>query len=548
MVEQTLRKKPWYRLRNLILGAMALIVVWLGWAFFEVWKVYTGEPKITRDYRAEFRKLSEKAAGVAEGSGDEAWDKFVEATARCSDIIREYEKRIRNGELPARKIPGYDDEYPVVDFGLVRQGASIPDQVAREREVLQLLRNEGIFASLARFAAIGPGFRKGDNSVSMMEELMPELAHARILAQARGASMRISLSEGDHAEVARAVDELLAVSRTLSHQPAMISTLVGIAISTLALAELKTELLESEFDEASCRALLKSFDRHPIADVALILRGEQAAFHDFVQRFFSDNERGNGYIDAKSVQVLSGSALMPGDRSFWSAAVGRFLIPSRAQTIAHFDEFVELCQKELQLAPSKRWQGSFDSDRFVDALGRRDMIVKLMIPPVDKCFDSIATGEQNYEATRVMVALELFHTLHQRWPATLDELAPEILPKPPRDPLHGGAFGYRLLENDPHGRPYVLYSFGIDEQDDGGKMTTPLLKSGFEYSSDDYKALSDRNFSGFDFVFNVPRHPSQFEATPRDEASDLDADDDGDGDGEIETATETEAGTETESG
>src|SRR5687768_5519211 len=99
MNEPAMRKKPWYRLRNLILGALALIVLLLGWGFLEVWKVYTGEPKITRDYRAEFRRLSEKAAGVPEGSGDEAWGKLVEATSQCKSIIEEYEYLIDEGKV-----------------------------------------------------------------------------------------------------------------------------------------------------------------------------------------------------------------------------------------------------------------------------------------------------------------------------------------------------------------------------------------------------------------------------------------------------------------
>ena len=503
MNERTASKKPWYRLRNLILGALVLIVLLLGWAFLEVWKVYTGEPKITRDYRAEFRRTSEKAAGVPEGSGDEAWEKFIEATSRCNEIIRKYEQRISDGEVPARKLPDDSFEDPTVMFELVRHGTSIPRGLDREREVIQLLRDQGVLVSLAEFAAMSPGFRNADNSVSMLEQLMPELSQARGLAKARAASMRLALEKGDHAEIARAVDELLAMSRTLSHQPGLICTLVGLSINALTLNELRIELLESEFDEASCRALLRSFDRHPNADATLALKGEQAAFHDFTQRFFTDNGRGNGYINAKTLQAVSGNATFGQSRSFGGALIGRFVLPSRMQTEARYDQFVELCLQELALPPAKRGLGTFDSDRFITSLGRREAIVKLMIPAVEKCFDSIAMGQQTYEAARVMVALELFHALHKRWPDSLDELAPSILPQLPRDPLHGGAFGYRLLENDSRGWPYLLYSFGLDEADDGGKQLAD--------ENTLQKALTDRSQTGYDFIFNIVRMESLFE-------------------------------------
>ena len=48
------------------------------------------------------------------------------------------------------------------------------------------------------------------------------------------------------------------------------------------------------------------------------------------------------------------------------------------------------------------------------------------------------------------------------------DLVPQILVTVPSDPLHGGPFGYRLTPDDPHGRPYLLYSTGLDRNDDGG--------------------------------------------------------------------------------
>jgi hypothetical protein len=67
--------------------------------------------------------------------------------------------------------------------------------------------------------------------------------------------------------------------------------------------------------------------------------------------------------------------------------------------------------------------------------------------------------------TRIMVAIELFQARHGRLPASLDELAPGVLPSVPDDPLTGKPFGY-TLRND--GSGFLLYSLGIDGTDDGG--------------------------------------------------------------------------------
>lgn len=196
MVEQALRKKPWYRLRNLILGALALIVLCLGWAFFEVWKVYTGEPKITRDYRAEFRKLSEKSAGVPEGSGDDAWRILADAASQCKTIMDDYRARIRKGEAPARLLSGESDNQ-FIEFGFVVEGKSVPNRAEREIAAMILLRQQGVFDRLSEFAALGVGFRTGNNSQPMISELLVEYSDMRELAKARVASMRLTIVNGD---------------------------------------------------------------------------------------------------------------------------------------------------------------------------------------------------------------------------------------------------------------------------------------------------------------------------------------------------------------
>ena len=100
-----------------------------------------------------------------------------------------------------------------------------------------------------------------------------------------------------------------------------------------------------------------------------------------------------------------------------------------------------------------------------------------------------------------MAAIELYRTRHGRYPASLDELVPEILSQPPVDPLHGLPFGYRLIPDDPHGRSYLLYSVGIDGGDDGGTEMDELDKN--EYSA--WAVLADPNLKGVDFVINRPR-------------------------------------------
>jgi hypothetical protein len=64
----------------------------------------------------------------------------------------------------------------------------------------------------------------------------------------------------------------------------------------------------------------------------------------------------------------------------------------------------------------------------------------------------------------VKLAIHAFRLDHDRLPGALDELVPKYLPELPIDPFGGSTFGYR-----PDADTYVLYSFGPDEDDDGGQ-------------------------------------------------------------------------------
>jgi general secretion pathway protein G len=66
----------------------------------------------------------------------------------------------------------------------------------------------------------------------------------------------------------------------------------------------------------------------------------------------------------------------------------------------------------------------------------------------------------------IRIALDLFHSRNHRYPSTeegLKALAPEFLLRLSRDPW-GNEYAYRTNSKG----SYVLYSLGVDAQDDGG--------------------------------------------------------------------------------
>jgi hypothetical protein len=67
------------------------------------------------------------------------------------------------------------------------------------------------------------------------------------------------------------------------------------------------------------------------------------------------------------------------------------------------------------------------------------------------------------------LAAEAYRQTHEgRWPATLRELAPGLLPEVPFDPFDGEALRFQVYDDS-----VIIYSVGPDGVDDGGKIDDP---------------------------------------------------------------------------
>ena len=309
--------------------------------------------------------------------------------------------------------------------------------------------------------------------------------------------MRVALADGDLPEVATALEQLLALARTISYQPQLLSYLTALAIRALALSELRLELSEAEFDQIACRSLLEAMDRHAtLAPLDLPLEAERLHFYDKLQWTFSDDGRGNGYLVSFPDEYLPVS-VPTANLSIFDAISSRFLDASRAELAGLYDEMIDGLLERSRMQLPDLANASFDPDIFEAKLAPRHELVKIRISSFEKSLQSASTRRVLVEGTRVMVALEAYHAKHARYPNSLDQLVPNIMPELPRDPLHRKPFGYRLVTDDPHGRPYLLYSIGLDQIDDGG--TVPPIASAA------YLAIREPRIAGFDFVINQPR-------------------------------------------
>jgi hypothetical protein len=471
------RRTPWYRPRNVLTALLSALVVFLGWAFYETMKVYRAQPNPHVDSRARLRTLSEQAAGVSRDEGGAAWRHLTDLLERAQGAWTD----------------------PDLDFGAVLEGPQLPEPIDAEREAIARLHERGVLERLERLAAGPPALDPlpGDGPL-FLELFATDRGPSRQLAQARAASMRLALAERDFAEVTAAFDQTLALGRTEACRPFLLGYLTGQAIQALALGELRYELMEAEFPEAVCRRLLESVDLHPLPDFEFALEAERIYFHDQVQWWYSDDGEGDGYLVAAPYMPPGvGAPIRP---SLLGAARSRFLWAGRAETIEAYDDLVDRMVEVHRLEPAARAGALHDVDPLLDRLSRRYDLIRLMCPAFRQALENEAVMRLRIETVRLMLALETHRAVHGRYPDGLGDLVPDFMAKLPLDPVHGAPFGYRLVEDDPHGRPYLLYVTGVDLVDDGGRE---LPGAGTHVSW--ALPLREPGFAGYDAILNPPR-------------------------------------------
>lgn len=93
-----------------------------------------------------------------------------------------------------------------------------------------------------------------------------------------------------------------------------------------------------------------------------------------------------------------------------------------------------------------------------------DLLIGLLLPAILKPIDAADRHEQIERNLHLAFALDAYQRDHGRYPEKLDVLAPEYLPRVPNDLFTGKPLVYRPAANG-----YLLYSFGVNEKDDGGR-------------------------------------------------------------------------------
>jgi hypothetical protein len=98
-----------------------------------------------------------------------------------------------------------------------------------------------------------------------------------------------------------------------------------------------------------------------------------------------------------------------------------------------------------------------------------DVLLNLSLPATIQAENAQTRARIRRDQVRIGFAMATFHAETGKYPKSLDELAPKYLSEIPLDPYTQKSFVYL-----PRDASFLIYSFGPNAKDDGGKMTTAI--------------------------------------------------------------------------
>ncbi len=250
------------------------------------------------------------------------------------------------------------------------------------------------------------------------------------------------------------------VQKTMD-EPLLITTLVAIANMKYLLFSLNRITCEKDVDPETLRVLIQDLD--PEIWRKRFIRGIQGE-----RVFFLEN----------ALEVLGGN------RDIFNTNFGESLFfwlirpVTKAETLWGLKKFDEI--ESTAILPYYQTKGFWTQyDQEVNAIPWYRFVSKNLIAHFSSILLKEATLEAVMGAGQIGMACKIYKSRRGHFPEDIAALVPDLLDELPIDPFTGKPYAYRLQQDG-----CIVYSFGSNEKDDGGKGTFQITQLVMEKDDD----------------------------------------------------------------
>lgn len=304
---------------------------------------------------------------------------------------------------------------------------------------LQQLHKAAERGGAARYSI---GFENGALGMSL-DHAYPLRVAARLLAL----EAHLRAHEGDATGTAQSIRALLSLSRSIEHEPLLISQLIHYALLGVAYSAVDELLPHIRFADHDLALLQSELRRTDIATgFRRSLVGERAMGLDIMER----------------PEQLAEAMVEIGSPIPWT--------PRDADRLLYLEVMQQYIAAAEQPWPEALVAGSQISHRLDAAVGdtllgemRYPMSVALL-PALEASITTAAQSDARRTLIESLIAVERYRREHGEPPQQLEDLIPAFLAKVPLDPFTGSPLRYQLRDE-----AVVIYSVGQNQLDDGGQ-------------------------------------------------------------------------------
>lgn len=481
-----LRGRAWpYRLWRRIWQTASILTatILLLYAVIAI-RFYSGRPTVTQNYLANIQ------AGVHQLPEEErAWPLYRQALIGLKRPVKT--TKILLGE--AQK--GISKPTSFTNPAIIKYIAENQDALTLVRRAAQSQRLEIRFDDPADkpWMAIATGALDQDvlqfqdavtkNELALLGMPLPHLLELDTLGDLLSWDTFLALESGDTQRIKQDIQALIGIAKQLQNEDLPLVTVNFYALSmferavnnALTTMTLQPDLFSAE-DLQEVRDILSSFH---ISSIREQLKGIRMMAQDTIQRVFTDDGSGNGRLTSEGIFLLvnqrDGRAKHTPEDAVTELTLQTILpvfgafVANRRETTAKIDEILNQIEEQGD-SPRWTWENR-DSYNPLATQARKSKLTLMRYMPayiLTSGLDRLPLTREHYvqhrDAVLTAIAIELYRRDNGDYPAKLDELVPNYLPKLLPDRTTGEPPRYKMTKHGP-----LLYSVGYNLVDDDGR-------------------------------------------------------------------------------
>jgi hypothetical protein len=305
---------------------------------------------------------------------------------------------------------------------------------------------------------------------TLIDTPLQETQAARVVARLLAADAAMRAHDGDLDGALDSCRAILNTARSIGDEPFVISQLVRVAIGSLAMKSTRRVLGQGEPSDAALLRLIASIVNE--LDEPLLLygmKGERATLTELIRRL------GTGEVSISALGDVR-TPMQPDAFGTKVAPWGRFWYDNqRAAALEWLNEAVAIARRPVPERPAlwDAWQGEYDRVRSSRLTVFTEMLPLLLMPPVGAANSAFSRYHGELGSMVILLAAERKRRKTGTWPASIEGIEQEFLPRPPVDPFSGQAF--RMEHRDGQ---VLIYSIGPNHEDEYGAYDPKMWRNG----------------------------------------------------------------------